>query len=116
MVGIPHARGQSTPGWRRCPDRLQVGNRGGVGRDQLGGTGAGFDRAAEQASGLHPVVERWLRHTQFFSQFADRPFIRLSLRNRPRPAEPGLDDAGRGQKATIGALKVSRRFGGRQAS
>jgi hypothetical protein len=62
MGGIPHGRGQSAPGWRRCPDRLQVGNRGGTGRDQPGRTGAGFDRAAEQASGLHPVVERWLRY------------------------------------------------------
>jgi hypothetical protein len=86
VVGIPHRRGQSAPGWRRCPDPLQVGDRSGIGRDQFGRAGAGFDRAAEQTSGLHPVVERWLRYTKFFSQFADRPFIRLSLWNRPRPA------------------------------
>jgi hypothetical protein len=86
VVGIPHRRGQSAPGWRRCPDPLQVGDRSGIGPDQFGRAGAGFDRAAEQTSGLHPVVERWLRYTKFFSQFADRPFIRLSLWNRPRPA------------------------------
>jgi Transposase DDE domain len=86
VVGIPHRRGQSAPGRRRCPDPFQVGDRSGIGRDQFGRAGAGFDRAAEQTSGLHPVVERWLRYTKFFSQFADRPFIRLSLWNRPRPA------------------------------
>ena len=96
VVGIPHRRGQSAPGRWRCRDRLQVGDRGGVGRDQFGGSGAGFDRAAEQASVLHPVVERWLRYAEFFGQFADRPFIRLSLRNCPGSARPGLDDTGRG--------------------
>jgi hypothetical protein len=50
----------------------QGGDPGGVGRDQLNRAGAGFDRAAEQASGLHPVVERWLRYNKFFGPFADR--------------------------------------------
>src|SRR5690348_3126199 len=73
VVGSPHRRWQSTPGRRRCPDRLQIGNRGSVGGDQRRRPGAGLDRAAGQASGLHPVIERWLRHAKFRGQFADRP-------------------------------------------
>jgi hypothetical protein len=44
--GFGDRRRQSAPGKRRCPDRFQVGNRRGVGRDQLSGAAAGFDRAA----------------------------------------------------------------------
>ena len=99
VVGGPHRREYSAPGRRRGADHLQVGHRGSVGGDQLGGAATGYDRAAGQAAVLNPVVERRLRHAKFFGQFADRPFIRLSLRDRPRPARPGFDDAGRGQKA-----------------
>jgi hypothetical protein len=98
VVSLDDRLRQAAPWRRRCPDGLQAGDRGGVGGDQLGQAGAGFDCAAEQASVLHPVIERWLRYAKFFGQFADRPFIRLSLRNRPRPALPGFDDTGRGQK------------------
>ena len=46
MFGGPYRRRQTAPGKRRCPDRLQVGNRGGVGSHQLGGSSTGCHRAA----------------------------------------------------------------------
>jgi hypothetical protein len=99
VVGSPHRRWQSAPRRRRCPDRLQIGNCGSVGQDQRRRPGAGFDRAAGQAPSLHPVVERWLWPAKFLGQFADRPFIGLSLRDRAGLARPGLDNACGNQKA-----------------
>ena len=45
-IGFRGRGRQAAPGKRRCPDRLQVGNRRRVGGDQLRRAGAGFDRAA----------------------------------------------------------------------
>jgi len=36
--------------------------------------------------------------TQFFGQFADRPFVRLPIRQLPWPTRTGLDNAGHSQK------------------
>jgi hypothetical protein len=46
VVGALHRRRQAAPGKRRRADRLQMGNRGGVGRYQLCKTAADLDRAA----------------------------------------------------------------------
>jgi len=46
VVGSAHRRWQSAPGRRRCPDRLEIGNRRSVGGDQRRRPGAGFDRSA----------------------------------------------------------------------
>ena len=62
VVGFDEREWQTAPGRRRCPDCLQVGDRHGVGGDQLGRAGPGFNRTAGQAAVPHPVVERWLRH------------------------------------------------------
>jgi hypothetical protein len=46
LIGVPRRWRQAAPGWGRSPDRLQIGDRGGVGGHQLCHAGAGFDRAA----------------------------------------------------------------------
>src|SRR5208282_2525685 len=46
VFGLDDRRRQASPGRRRRPDRLQVSDRRRIGRDQLCGAGAGFDRAA----------------------------------------------------------------------
>jgi hypothetical protein len=46
LVGAPNRRRQAAPGKRRRADRLQMGNRGGIGRYQLRRAAAGLDRAA----------------------------------------------------------------------
>ena len=46
VISLRDRRRQSAPGRRRRADRPQLGDRGGVGRDQLRRAGAGFDRAA----------------------------------------------------------------------
>ena len=79
MIDLGGRRRQSAPGRRRRADRLQLGDCGRIGGDQLRGAGAGCDRAAGKAAFLHPVVDGRLRHSEFFGQFADRPLIGLSF-------------------------------------
>ena len=79
MIDLGGRRRQSAPGRRRRADRLQLGDRGRIGGDQLRGAGAGCDRAAGKAAFLHPAVDGRLRHSEFFGQFADRPLIGLSF-------------------------------------
>ena len=46
LVGALNRRRQAAPGKRRRANRLQMGNRGGIGRYQLRRAAAGLDRAA----------------------------------------------------------------------
>jgi len=46
VVVAARRRRQAAPGKRRCADRLQMGNRGGIGRHQLRRAAASLDRAA----------------------------------------------------------------------
>ena len=46
VVGAPHRWRQAAPGKRRRTDHLQMGNRGGIGHDQLRKAAPGLDRAA----------------------------------------------------------------------